>query len=589
MPMTHSPSPGARVTDEAFDLQAAAGPGLLESMWRYRVLVVVLGLLGALAGLLFAQRQAPVYQAESQLLLQDPGTAGLFGEQRVGASDPSRYVRNQAEFIRTGAVYPTASLLLNERWTAGELAERVAVEAQAETNLISIIATGPSAQDAAEIADAVGLAYETVVRQRVEAAAAEAIAELEARNTELRQQADALVADLDSSVPSLADAERAAVFALIADNESRIQQLTVDATLFGSGVDVFAPADMPAAPVRPRPRRLAATGLFVGLIMAAAFSWWRNSTNEVAQDSREPGAALDAPLLGEVPSFGKVGVRGQTPTVTAPHSAPAEAYQFIVSSLAYGLAGNDDAKVILITSARPGDGKTVTALNIAVAAKGDGRRVLVTDADSRALGLTHLCGVRGDEGTSLYDWQPGNQVAQINGRLPQLGTIAWLSEEMRLPIVTVGAGIEDPASYFRTHEFRRAIGRLRADADLVVIDAPPLLGVSDASTIASQADGIVIVVDRGTPMPLLHEMRRRLEFIGTPVLGYVFNRTRTRSALYTYAYGSRAHGMQSPYKLRWWPSQVGARNHESRVTKRFENAPSGEEPRSRDETASLKK
>jgi Mrp family chromosome partitioning ATPase len=78
---------------------------------------------------------------------------------------------------------------------------------------------------------------------------------------------------------------------------------------------------------------------------------------------------------------------------------------------------------------------------------------------------------------------------------------------------------------------------VKARADLVVLDSPPILAVADTSAIAGQVDGIVVVVAKGTPLKTLEEVRERLEFVGTPVLGYVFNRADTRAGSYGYGYG----------------------------------------------------
>ncbi|MGH3666264.1 MAG: hypothetical protein ACRDU8_09310, partial [Egibacteraceae bacterium] len=116
------------------------------------------------------------------------------------------------------------------------------------------------------------------------------------------------------------------------------------------------------------------------------------------------------------------------------------------------------------------------------------------------------------------------------------GTIK-VTDDIRLSFVPAGSRLSDPAGFFRTPEFRKALGRVKEQAELVVVDSPPLLSVADASAIASQVDGIVIVVDRGAPLRQLEEVRERLQFIGTPVLGYVFNRSDLRRGRGGYGYG----------------------------------------------------
>jgi Mrp family chromosome partitioning ATPase len=104
-------------------------------------------------------------------------------------------------------------------------------------------------------------------------------------------------------------------------------------------------------------------------------------------------------------------------------------------------------------------------------------------------------------------------------------------------VVPGGAEVADPAAFFRSVKFRRILQRMRDHADLVIIDSPPLLAVSDTLAIAREVDGIVLVVDQGMSLDALAEARRRLDFVVTPVLGYVFNRADAGSELYApYAY-----------------------------------------------------
>jgi capsular exopolysaccharide synthesis family protein len=223
------------------------------------------------------------------------------------------------------------------------------------------------------------------------------------------------------------------------------------------------------------------------------------------------------------------------PTVVAPHSGVSEAYHFILAALDHVL-DDDNASTIMLTSSKPNDGKTVTALNMAVAATVSGRRVVLVDGDKRRRGLTEIV----DRGSD-----PG--LAELADDLEAAATCVSpmrVTEDHALAFVGAGRDVDDPAAFFRTARFRRALSRLRDFGELTIVDTPPLLAVADTSAIAAQADGIVVVVERGTPRRLLEDLRQRLDFIGTPVLGYVFNRSdpRRRRGGYSYGYGAYAYG-----------------------------------------------
>jgi len=237
---------------------------------------------------------------------------------------------------------------------------------------------------------------------------------------------------------------------------------------------------------------------------------------------------LQAPLLGAVPDFKTLDIDGTLPTVTDPRSPAAEAYQFVVALLANQLNSRDEPGVILVTSPQPGDGKTVTAVNLAVAASRDERNVLLVDADARVAGTSRLVGV--EKGPGLHELQqdPENLVwSQSRRDMPNVPS---------LEIVPTGSEIADPAGFFRTTGFATAIQRIRDYADFVVIDTPPLLAVSDTAAIAEHVDGIVLVIAQGTSITILQEVKERLALMNAPLLGYIFNRADARSAPYAYRY-----------------------------------------------------
>lgn len=531
-------------------VRTAESPGLLESLWRYRFPVVAFTLLGGIVGFLLAMQQAPVYQSTSQLILADPRNTGVFGEIRAVVQDSGRYIRNQAELIRSGAVYPTAAELIDNRYHPETIAGLVTVEGRNEVDVIMITAFDFTPEGAAELANAVAEAYREVVRQQVQRTASAAITELRETNNSLRADLRSMDADV---VGSAAEAERNAALGQIMENESRISQLTVDAALFDDGVEAFAPGREPLGPSQPRPRRNAAAGALLAFVVAAAYAWWRHGVTRTLERGSDPAAVLGAPLLGEIPEFSKVGVSDKIPTVSAPMSPAAEAYQFVVSALAFALDAVHGQSIV-ITSATPGEGKTLTSLNLAVAARKDGRSVILVDADWRMRGLTELSGVDAQAGLSNlrsdqvpFEWAT---------------SLLSLSEDVHLSLVTAGDDVDDPAGYFRTANFRRALARVKERGDLVVVDSPPILSVSETSAISSQVDGIVIVVSRGTPQRLLVEVRRRLEFVGTPVLGYIFNRSSPRSSAYGMA-GDYGYGEKATAKRR----RRGARSEGARAKK----------------------
>jgi Mrp family chromosome partitioning ATPase len=175
--------------------------------------------------------------------------------------------------------------------------------------------------------------------------------------------------------------------------------------------------------------------------------------------------------------------------------------------------------------------------------------VLLVDGDERVRGLTRFSGITPEPGlTDLGDES-----------LPFDGCVAaWKIGPRLLPAVR--------ARWLGGRRHRRVLPHAgvphrdapdQAQSDFVLVDSPPLLAVSDTSAVASQVDGIVIVVAKGTPLKLLEDVRQRLSFIGTPLLGYVFNRGVPKSGGYGYAYygNQYTYGYTEPADE---PSSAGA-------------------------------
>lgn len=509
------------------DAEWDEGPSLLEIALRYWWLLLISALVCSTALFFLAQSQPFTYATVASLLLEEPESEGLFAE--ADADDHDRYVQNQVKRLQSREVAVRAAEIVGGGATFDEILDSITVDVEVDNDLVTITGTAATPERAAAIANAVGEAYQDVVRGQVRGDADAAIAELETTKAELRRELRALDAAAGDGDGATVEAQRDALVAQLAELQATQDQIRIDRSLYGSGVQLFERAPVPAAPQSRGAARLASLGVLVGLALGTALAWFLTNRAEDEADRRhDPAAILQAPLLGAVPDFKGLDIKGSLPTITDPRSPAAEAYQFVVALLSTQFNNRDGSNVILVTSPQPGDGKTVTAVNLAVAASRDEREVLLVDADARVAGLSRMVGVH--EGAGLHELQqdPENLVWSESRRdMPNVPS---------MEVVPVGSEIPDPAGFFRTSGFGSAIRRIRDYADFVVIDSPPILAVSDTAAIADHVDGIVLVIPQGTSLAILEEVKERLALIKAPLLGYIFNRADTRSAPYAYRY-----------------------------------------------------
>ncbi|CAN5162098.1 polysaccharide biosynthesis tyrosine autokinase [soil metagenome] len=466
------------------------GPGLLRAMWRYRFLVLALTLGAALVGYVVSSLRPPGYVATATLLLEAPGDASLFGFESGG--DAERRLLNEIERINSGQVMRRAAKSLDQPISPEMLGERVEASSSLDQDIIAIDAAGAGALETAQMANAVARAYQDV-----------------AASSQLTQarQADILV---ERYIRELASPSELVDRRLL---RTAAAEAVIDAQLAGAQVDTFEAAEVPSAPAEPNPLRDAAILAVLGLLVGCGLAWWLADSIREVDNGAEASRALGAPLLGVVPKKGRAA--GGAPAPVKVGSPAASAYEFAIGSLGLG-PPSQHRSCILVTSPNDERSSTTAALNLALAAAREGRKVLLVDADLRGRFLSRITDSDKELGfTDLGDTD-----------VPFAACVGNFEDES-LSLVSAGSDGHDPRGFLLGTEFKQAMLRIVEHADdVVVFDGPPVLTSADASAIAAQVDGTVLVVDKGTPLGLLEETRRRLDLAGTKLLGYVFNRSR---------------------------------------------------------------
>ncbi|WP_433029555.1 AAA family ATPase [Actinomycetospora sp. CA-053990] len=512
------------------DSNWVGGPGLVASLWRYRLIIVVVTASAAVAGLALSLLLPARYEAKASLYLRDPGSPAVLtldGSQSQ-SGDHAVFMATQAALAGSDTVAERALQLLNRRGTPDDLRRSVVVEPSADLASITISATSGNPADATDLANAVGTAYEQVARERTAADSKEAVAQLQQvlnqRSTEfdvLRAQA----AQASGSAASSLERKAQHVADLIGSLQVRQDEIAAQAALYGSGVESFEQAVPPVSSSEPAPALLALLGAAFGLVGAGGWAWWAAGRDRRVDAESDATAILGIPLLGEMP---KLGV--QLPRRGEPSSPPdevnpsdAEAYHFVLGSLDRALA-RVGGKVIAVASARPGDGKTVTVLNLALAVKRESRKVLLVDADEHTRRLSDLC-CEDEHFKVLGVTRDGDKCAAFTEEVA-LGGQGSTTVELSDAVLQIGPSEQNgqhPAVFFRSTAFGKLIISASEHTDLVLIDTPSLLDVSEAVTISDQADAVLLVVSRGTSLADLRRARDRLALTDTPLIGYLLN------------------------------------------------------------------
>ncbi len=567
-------------------------PSVLQAVLRHRWLVGACVVGAVLVGAGLTLGSLPTYVARASLIVEDPRGTAVFQQQ--GRRPEDRYVADQVQILRSLAVATRASQLVAEELTpAPEPADILGsseVAGRTDSNTIDIRYRTTSSQLAVAGANALGRAYQDVLRTESSRTADNAIERLNALLVEIRSElgdvqttiADSRSGELDelyqeaiAELPDLWAARAAAatedqrtaidarideltrqieareVAGRIEQSDSRVSdlvrrqdqllarrqeletrrdQILVDSELEAGGVVLFSPAQDGVRTgdtiTAPRPLALA---VVVGLILGIAFAYFLELRRRTFNDRAEPALVLGVPLLSEIPHFRHEGITSPLPVLTDAVSASSEAFRFAASAIRIPLQSLE-GKTFAVVSGTVGAGKTTIAANTGLAMAAEGGRVLLIDADfgNQALSQMLLDDASARPGITevVLSRMPLHQAVQripVNGAAD--GHSVSLLARGQLPVTAPDFFGSEAA-----HEFLRSVG----DAfDLVIIDAPPLLQVAYASTLVRQADACMVIVPHRGAMAELEELADRLQFIDTPVAGYIYNRAPLRAEMTT--------------------------------------------------------
>ena len=206
--------------------------------------------------------------------------------------------------------------------------------------------------------------------------------------------------------------------------------------------------------------------------------------------SAEPVMVSVAPghiRLGAIAPTGEVRIDPHIVSASNPTSPIAEQYRILRTNL-QSLRLRSGPRVIVVTSAVNGEGKSVTATNLALTlARQEALKVVLVDGDMRKSSIPTWLGLH-DHSRGLSTVLRGN--GELNGSLVSL-------ESPRLAVLPAGPVPEHPAELLESVNMKRVLAALKAQFDLIIIDAPPVLPVADPGILSAQADGVILVVRAG--------------------------------------------------------------------------------------------
>jgi len=319
-------------------------------------------------------------------------------------------------------------------------------------------------------------------------------------------------------------------------------------------LSIVQPATLPTQPVGPNKPLYIALAAMLGLVISTGAAYLIELLDTGIKTKEDVESLLNAPVLGELPSF----PRSDDALYTAhhPRSPITDAFRTLRTNLEF-MGINEPLKTMLITGPDLSIGKTTVSANLALMfAQGD-KRVILVDADlrrpmlgkifdlSREPGISDVCVGRADLFNSLVSWN--NSADDANADDKKRGFVKSID---LLKILPAGTPPPNPAELLSSARFEQIIEELSKHADLVIIDSPPIF-LPDTSILLPKVDGVLMVVQPGKIRKnVINLAKDQIKRSGARLLGIAINRSKGSTSSYSYHYSPQPEKPASTEKTK---------------------------------------
>jgi non-specific protein-tyrosine kinase len=519
----------------------------VDPLIKWWWLVLSSTLVAALASLLAVSRQPDLYQARAALMLgqainnPNPTSNDFYLTEQLGQT----YVNmSNREPVREATM--TA---LGLTWLPGYTVTMVP-----NTQLLEIRVNDTSPERATAVANE--LAYQIVQSSPTSAQEQEE----QDRQAFIKGQLDDLQVEIEATTEEITakQAELAELFSArqIADTQSQIAALEAKLrTMQTNYVDliysteqgainslsIFEEAMVPSWPIGPNRMSTVLTAAAIGFVLGAIAAYLLEYLDDTVKTPEDVEQLTELPTLAGIAAYEPDGdAQYSLITRNKPRSPIAEAYRGLRTAIIFTNV-DKPTRSILITSPGPGEGKSLTAANLGVVMAQAGHRVLIVDADLRRprqhkifdltgnyLGLTNLL-------LKMLIEQDDRAVTESTAELLE-GAIHE-TQQPGLYLLTSGPLPPNPAELVGSEKMGRLLETLQAYFDMVIIDSPPCLAVTDAVVLSTRVDGVAMISNSGsTRRKQLQEAVARLNDVNANILGIILNRLTAKTGGYYYYY-----------------------------------------------------
>ena len=445
---------------------------------KWLILLVALPVIGL--SILYSYSQTPTYTASTGILVR-PALTSL----TLGSRTPDLDAQTESNLATSVTVATLAQDIMGSPESPDQLLRKVSANMVNGTQFLTVSFTARDPETAQRGAAAFSQAYllyreqqaQEVVQRQTDAITGE----LEAVRVQLRAVSERLRELAPGAVARLSFQSKREV---LSGSQLFLQnQLVTLLSVTTDPGEVIDPASLPSSPTTPRHEFDIALGIVLGLGLGFAAALIKERSSDAVRSPIELEAKLGIPVLGSIPKTR--GLSGERTLVVARgrRTITADAYRRLRTGIV-GIAASD--RSILISSAVRGEGRTAMVANLGAAFAEIGRRVILVSADLRSPGLQRIF--------------PANELAGLSQGLTD-DIPAWeLVQETGIPnlrFVPTGAQSNqiEPVNLLQSDRMRELLSMWESDADVILLDSPPVLGVPDSLVLARMVDGVMFLAN----------------------------------------------------------------------------------------------
>jgi capsular exopolysaccharide synthesis family protein len=496
------------------------------------LLLVIITIISAAAAFVGSQFVTPVYQASTTVLIDEAPSTDIADFNALLASE--RRARTYAQLLTEQPILETTIERLDIAMDATNLREVVEARRMPDTQLIEVLAEHTDPVMAANIANTIVEVF-TEQTEAIQASRYE-----DTKESLLGQLADLekQIGDTSAAIESLGNAaedkaERDRLEALLVQYRQSYtnllqsyEQVRIAEAQSSSNVIPVKRATPPDRPIRPNTLLNTSVAGMLGLVLAITGIFIRETLDDTLKSPDDVTRQLGLPILGLIAHIEAEEDLELLITASQPRSPVAEAFRSLRTNIQY--AGVDRVlKTILITSPSPEDGKSTVASNLAVAVAQNNRRVVLMEGDLRHPAAHKRLGLPNETGISALFVEP----------LEYLDSVMQKTHVPGLSLLSSGGTPPNPSELLDSERARRILDSVGRQADVVLIDAPPVMAVADAVILSPYVDGVLLVVRMGkTRVAASRQALEQLQRVGANVIGVVITSIDVKSVRYSRYY-----------------------------------------------------